>query len=431
MKNIVYILGLFLLTQTVVSCDRFEDEIFEASSAQRLNEAIEKYNTILNEAPYGWELDFYAGDSINPDGGYRMLMQFDKGKVTMASEMDMPNSSAGDKVVSTYTFKTDKGPVLSIDSYNDVIHPFPENGYGGDFEFIMQEVTPNRIILQGKKFGNRMVMRPLKKEVDWKQYMKEVEDLQIILLQKVRFKAEQSGKDLGFVNLNDFMFRETENADSKDVNYTIGPDGISLQRPYKLGGVAVEQFKYDVATGVFTAVESADIKLKNVQMSYEDFIGTYKFTFSSNKGNQEEIVTISENEKGKTFKMKSKVFMGDVILEYRDGDLILAPQSLGPISAGSNNQRWISTRFDVNIFGLGVSSSYQIDKKFIMGSQWMKGDPTKAQFDIVSKYRHETLLGTVNMYGVALQEFNGTSKVKEAPNAYGIVQIYNMALAKQ
>lgn len=431
MKKLAYILGLFILTQGAVSCNRMEDGVFENSSAQRINEAIEKYNQILNDAPFGWELDFYAGDSINPDGGYRMLMDFNLGKVTMASELDMPNAAAGEKIVSSYTFKTDKGPVLSIDSYNDVLHPWAADGREADFEFVMEQVSASQIILRGKKFGNRMVMRPLKEEVDWKQYMQEVNDLQVHLLTKLRFKAEKSGEDLGFVNLDAFKFNETENSDLTPVLFTVGNKGISLQKPYRLGGIDVEQFVFDPATESFTAVENSAIKLKNVTMKYEDFFGTYKLSYSSNKGNQEEIVTIASNEKDKTLKMTSKVFMGDAILEYRDGDLILAPQSLGPVNAGSANNRWIATRFDVSIFGLGMSVNYQIDNKFIMGSKWVQGDPTKARLEIVSKYTHSTLLGTVPMYGVALMEYNGTAKVKEAPNQDGVVQIYNMVLTKQ
>lgn len=431
MKKLAYILGFFILTQGAASCNRMEDGVFETSSAQRINEAIEKYNQILNEAPFGWELDFYAGDSINPDGGYRMLMDFESGKVTMASELDMPNADAGTKVVSTYTFKTDKGPVLSIDSYNDVLHPWSQNGREADFEFVMEQVSAHQIILRGKKFGNRMIMRPLKEEIDWKQYMQEVNDLQVHLLTKLRFKALKAGENLGYINLDDFKLNETENGNSPAVPFTVGNKGISLQKPYRIGGVDIEQLVFDPATESFTAVENSAIKLQNVTMKYEDFIGTYKLSYNSNKGNQEEIVTISSNVKDKSLKMTSKVFMGDAILEYRNGDLILAPQSLGPVTAGSANQRWISTRFDINIFGLATTSSYQIDSKFIMGSKWMKGEPSNARLDIVSKYRHETLLGTVNMYGVALMEFNGSSRVKDAPNQDGIVQIYNMVLTKQ
>ena len=431
MKKLAYILGLFILTQGAASCNRMEDGVFDTSSAQRINEAIEKYNQILNDAPFGWELDFYAGDSINPDGGYRMLMDFKSGKVTMASEIDMPNAAAGEKVVSSYTFKTDKGPVLSIDSYNDVLHPWSENGREADFEFVMAQVSANQIILKGKKFGNRMIMRPLKEETDWKQYMQEVNDLQVHLLSKLRFKAERSGEDLGFVNLDDFKINETENSNAVAVPFTVGNKGISLQKPYRFGGIDVEQFVFDPATESFTAVENSAIKLQNTVMSYEDFVGTYTLSYNSNKGNQAEVVTIVANAKDKNLIMKSKAFTADVILEYRNGDLIIVPQSLGPVTPGSTNQRWIATRFDVSLFGLGVSSNYQISSQFIMGTKWVKGNAAKANLNIVSKYTHATLLGTTQMYGVALMEYNGTSRVKEAPNADGIVQIYNMSLIKQ
>ena len=116
MKNINKIFLACALALTFSSCSRFEDPIFDDSSAQRMNEAFAEYDKTLQSAPYGWSLDYYYGDSKNPLGGYKMLAKFKEGKVELASELTTNKVNAGTSQTSTYTFVSDNGPVLSFDS---------------------------------------------------------------------------------------------------------------------------------------------------------------------------------------------------------------------------------------------------------------------------------------------------------------------------
>ena len=170
MRKLYTIASAMGVMLTFNSCSRFEDPIFDQSSAQRMNEAFAKYDEILQQAPYGWSLDYYYGDYQNPDGGYKMLIKFKDGMVDLASELTANKVDAGTVVKSSYSFASDNGPILSFDSYNPVLHFYSEatssnpQGLGGDFEFILESVTPEKIVMRGKKFANQLVMRPLKEK---------------------------------------------------------------------------------------------------------------------------------------------------------------------------------------------------------------------------------------------------------------------------
>jgi hypothetical protein len=68
---------------------------------------------------------------------------------------------------STWAVKSDYGPILTFDTYNDVFHAFSdpqENGAGllGDYEFLILKATPDLVLLKGKKHSAYTVMRPMK-----------------------------------------------------------------------------------------------------------------------------------------------------------------------------------------------------------------------------------------------------------------------------
>jgi hypothetical protein len=68
---------------------------------------------------------------------------------------------------STWAVKSDYGPILTFDTYNDVFHGFSdpqEDGAGllGDYEFLILKATPDLVLLKGKKHSAYSVMRPMK-----------------------------------------------------------------------------------------------------------------------------------------------------------------------------------------------------------------------------------------------------------------------------
>ena len=163
-----YLLLIGLFAATMVACSRDEESLFDKSAAERAQEAIETAFDVLTSNEAGWEVAYFPNLEASSKG-YNMVWKFNaNGKVsaTAKNSATTMNKMMTDSA-STWAVKSDYGPILTFDTYNDVIHAFSdpqENGAGllGDYEFLILKATPEVIILKGKKHSAYSVMRPMK-----------------------------------------------------------------------------------------------------------------------------------------------------------------------------------------------------------------------------------------------------------------------------
>lgn len=154
------------------SCLFEQEDLFDKSVSERLNDYIESFHEILVSADNGWVLEYYPEENQSY-GGYVYTFDFTTDEVIVKSEFpDMPAEGA----MSYYKFTTDDGPVLTFDTYNEVFHYFATpyasgipglNGtyeaLHGDYEFniLGKNEDASEIYLTGKKTGNKMTLRKL------------------------------------------------------------------------------------------------------------------------------------------------------------------------------------------------------------------------------------------------------------------------------
>ena len=163
-----YLLLIGLFAATMVACSRDEESLFDKSAAERAQEAIETAFDVLTSNEAGWEVAYFPNLEASSKG-YNMVWKFNaNGKVsaTAKNSTTTMNKIMTDSA-STWAVKSDYGPILTFDTYNDVIHAFSdpqENGAGllGDYEFLILKATPEVVILKGKKHSAYSVMRPMK-----------------------------------------------------------------------------------------------------------------------------------------------------------------------------------------------------------------------------------------------------------------------------
>lgn len=204
MKNILYI-GLICasaLTFTA-SCVNEEDDIFDKSAAERLNEASELYSNRLTASPNGWAVQLYptTEDETPYGNGYLLLFRFHKNKSVDAATYTYLKSSSNENKVweyltdtSSWDVITDNGPVLTFNTYNKVVHLFsdPEDikstgtaeipndetgkGIQGDYEFIIVDAPEDAsyMMLKGKKRGTYNLLTPVEEGVDFESYLMDV-----------------------------------------------------------------------------------------------------------------------------------------------------------------------------------------------------------------------------------------------------------------
>ena len=163
-----YLLLIGLFAATMVACSRDEESLFEDSAAVRAQKAVENAFDVLSSNEAGWEMAYFP--NLEADAkGYNMVLKFNKnGNVSVTAKNA---TTTGNKILtdtaSTWAVKSDYGPILTFDTYNDVFHAFSdpkEDGAGmlGDYEFLILKATPELVLLKGKKHSAYSVLRPVK-----------------------------------------------------------------------------------------------------------------------------------------------------------------------------------------------------------------------------------------------------------------------------
>ena len=163
-----YLVIIGLLAATFAACSRDEESLFDKPAAIRAQEAIDNAFDVLTSAENGWEMAYFPNLEASAKG-YNMVLKFSKnGNVSVtAKNMATTGNKIQTDTASTWAVKSDYGPILTFDTYNDVFHAFSDpkdNGAGllGDYEFLILKATPELVLLKGKKHSAYTVMRPMK-----------------------------------------------------------------------------------------------------------------------------------------------------------------------------------------------------------------------------------------------------------------------------
>lgn len=173
MKAKYVFLGLVLVGSVFCSCSRDEESFFDKSAAERAQEAMDNANNVFVSPVRGWEMLYFA----NPESrGYNLIVKFrEDGQVIATAKNSL---TTGNKMLtdstSTWEVVSDYGPLLTFNTFNEVLHAWADpqedgDGYLGDYEFLILLATPERVVLKGKKHSAYMIMRPMP-DMDQEEY---------------------------------------------------------------------------------------------------------------------------------------------------------------------------------------------------------------------------------------------------------------------
>lgn len=268
------------------SCLKDQDDKFDESPSLRMQAMLDDTKATLESSVYGWALDYYP-DAYMQYGGYAYTIKFDGSHATVGAEM-----KPGEFHTSLYKLTDDSGPVLSFDSYNDLMHYFatPDSehprGYDGDFEFILLNVTDDLITLRGKRTGNTMYMHRLERPAD--EYLADVVEMaRDIFLPTV--EGIIGGAPLtGDIMLESrYMTLSWGDAPEESVGefFIPVPGGIRFLNPIEVAGETVSSLVYSHRELTFSndAAASAPIKLSYTvgpeYTLFEDLEGEYSLIY--------------------------------------------------------------------------------------------------------------------------------------------------------
>lgn len=252
MKRIYNILFTLIAILSFTSCSNDIDEVFDKPSAERVNDAIAEYKTVLTSAENGWLMKYYPKANTKY-GGYNLLLKFGTdGNVTAMSDA----LGADTKATSHYKLEQSASIVLSFDEYNKVIHFFSDpanpagigdNGKGmeGDLEFRVLTATADSVVMLGKKRGTKIVMTPMAKDADWTETINQIDGLEQEMqfpkytceVNDVKYVATSSYRTITFTSSNAEEGSTTE-------PYIVTDKGIEFYEPITLNGVTIKGFNY-------------------------------------------------------------------------------------------------------------------------------------------------------------------------------------------
>jgi hypothetical protein len=168
---------LFVLLFLFTGCLKEQEDFFPNTSSERLTSTIESVDSLLISASNGWLMHYYA-DGESP--GYSLIIAFNKNKEVIVAAQNELVGNTYSEARSFFDIIGDYGPVLTFNTYNDILHLFsnpvdPDGvGLGGDYEFVIISQADTFIHLEGKKRKSMIFMERLPEGISWSDYLSDV-----------------------------------------------------------------------------------------------------------------------------------------------------------------------------------------------------------------------------------------------------------------
>lgn len=272
MKYLHHILIAYFFS-TCVGCSRLDNNIFDETPAERMNNALQNTTNVLTAAPSGWLMEYYA----TPDSsGYPILVRFMKnGQTVVAAQNEFTTNKAYQTDSSVYSMKGDEGPVLTFNSYNSVLHAFstPENpdgiGLNGDYEFIVKSTTSDTIRLQGKKRGSTILLSRLASNTNWKAYIEANNQLDNTLLggNSPKLTLKTGNVSYYFSKADTHIFKVTPGTSSVSsfhIPFIVTQKGIKFYSDITLNGKNFRSFNLNADQSALVSNENSAYKITGI-----------------------------------------------------------------------------------------------------------------------------------------------------------------------
>lgn len=247
MKKIFSFITFAVLMLALQSCLHDDTELFEKSAATRIQESVDETKALLTSSSNGWQINYYYGEEYS-GGGVNMLMRFTDNTAYVSSSLYPVDSVSH----STWDIKKDQGVVISIDTYNEILHAMSNpsssylNGLEADYEFVVLRSTNDSIYLRGKKWGNHMVMVRMSESTRWSDYLTQVNQTYNSLAQTYTTNAGTT------ITLDLSYGRIYAGDDTDGMPFVVTPDGIEFAEAYEIDGQSVTSLSVNKSTNVMS-----------------------------------------------------------------------------------------------------------------------------------------------------------------------------------
>lgn len=299
MKRFLKIFTVMVAAVSLASCLKNQDDVFDEPGAIRMQEAIKAYKDTLGASTNGWILQYYPNHKYVNIGGFNYWLKFDNDQTV---EVWTNYQFGGGKVtVSLYDIISDQGPVLTFNTYNNIMHYFTtpsSNFYQGaesDYEFVILGYSDGCFKLKGRKYGSIMYLNRIEDS------NASTEDAINDYFQKAMGfvgKIIRDGKYYAFKGVDTAAVMMIQNYKLAFVDYSAPKDTISelftetakgydLQHPVEVAGWKIRRLVLNYDEGSFDCIDEGaeDARFVYTQKpdfykKYDEYLGDYWFVGS-------------------------------------------------------------------------------------------------------------------------------------------------------
>lgn len=409
-KNFLFLLFASAAMLLTTSCVHEEDDIFDASAAERLNAASEKYSQLLESSEGGWVVEYYPTneDALTTGQGYLWMVKFNKDESCKVGMNNYFSNNAYRECTSLWEVITDNGPVLTFNSYNPNVHAFSDpdvrsipgsgdnvwgTGVGGDYEFVIVDAPEDHsyVMLKGKKRGTYNRMTRLPDGTDFQEYLNDVnaftkkffpenvvnEDVLIVGGEKFAINSGSTGIMGMYPYDGDAITEATQHPfliTKRDGNYY-----LRFRSAIEAGEVEEQEFVYDEAGDRFVGVVNNENLISGPDPSvfFRQFMQQgYFWMFTPSSEMTGNIVTVLQTV---VSDFASKKYTVQNIKYSMDGDDARVTVT---VRSGSSNVSLVYL-YDAEVSDAGISITYR--EPYVSGNnkraaQILTTIPTLANF---------------------------------------------------
>lgn len=322
-KSVIILLGLLTLVMT--SCLKEENDYFDKSASDRIEQAVANAIAVLEGAENGWAVKYYPNPT-QAYGGFNLFFKFADGKVTVCSEI----ASASTTVTSLYSMGQEAGATLTFDTKNELInyfaHPRNPNGYGsnykgleGDYLWTVLSAAPEKVLLRGVKTGSLYTLTPLQTD-DWTSEMQAYKDA-AGNMQFPSYVCVVKGDSLEcittfektFMHRNLTIRQETDDGvKSYAAPFIYTKTGIELYEPLTINGVTAQ--KLELKEDHYFTNDDGSFIISGPEPAVSENVLTYELTTTFNSVRVKATPSNSD-------KYYFQVFPASEIADYTDKEL--------------------------------------------------------------------------------------------------------------
>ncbi len=341
------------------SCFFSEDDLFDASTDQRIERSKEDYRNWLTASEGGWLLEYYAGEGELKTGGSVMLLRFEGENVTVASDTELQGYDdkqpvrPGQTITSKYALMADQSVTLSFTTYNTLIHYWSEpkgnfdaDGLGGDFEFVITSASAEEFVLKGKKHGEVLHMR--RNEKDWDSYITACNNIRKANKTYCTFvgkNGETIFAPYAYFQDGVITLRNTSIGTFKGrkVPFAYTDQGIRLYAPTDINGVTCHEFTWNADRKTFTSTENNSVRMQFEYPEDREPIEFYTdnewdLAYTYNFGRKDTVEHIRFTRIGETDSLRTNIACGGIkpnvyaLYNSATGMIEIRTQYLSPVT---------------------------------------------------------------------------------------------------